>query len=215
MEHGREQARRRGDAPSRLTWSTVTPIVLRYFSGLVCELSSFRLRPRPPAMPSKDGKKIEPKTYFANERTYLQWFNAAAMLGSVSLGLVGLTATSRVIGLIFLPISVCLMLYALFMYHKRLRSIEERRSDGFHDPYGPTCVPSCILLLYDLLLFFLTSAHTHHTPTTPQRSHTSSVASTWLLNSPQVSRECALAGAQQLRRAGHEQNVRHRSGRAR
>lgn len=93
-------------------------------------------------MPAKDGKKIEPKTYFANERTYLQWFNAAAMLGSVSLGLVGLTATSRVIGLIFLPISVCLMLYALFMYHKRLRSIEERRSDGFHDPYGPTCVPS-------------------------------------------------------------------------
>ena len=87
---------------------------------------------------AKEIKKIEPKTYFANERTYLQWFNAAAMLGSVSLGLVGFTTTSRVIGLIFFPISICLMLYALFMYHKRLRSIEERRGEGFHDPYGPT-----------------------------------------------------------------------------
>lgn len=90
-------------------------------------------------MPSEQKSKIEPKTYFANERTYLQWFNAAAMLGSVSLGLVGFNEpTSRVVGLIFLPISVCLMIYALFMYHKRLRSIEQRRSDGFHDPYGPT-----------------------------------------------------------------------------
>lgn len=122
-------------------------------------------------MPSKDGKKIEPKTYFANERTYLQWFNAAAMLGSVSLGLVGLTATSRVIGLIFLPISVCLMLYALFMYHKRLRSIEERRSDGFHDPYGPTCVPSPASCYYTTYSCYLNLRRLLAHPEHAERSH--------------------------------------------
>ncbi len=89
----------------------------------------------------KSGSKIEPKTYFANERTYLQWFNAASLLGSVSLGLIGFSSSARVVGLIFMPISIGLLLYALYMYQKRLKNIEEKRADGFHDPYGPTCVP--------------------------------------------------------------------------
>ena len=48
----------------------------------------------------KSGSKIEPKTYFANERTYLQWFNAASLLGSVSLGLIGFSSSARVVAAI-------------------------------------------------------------------------------------------------------------------
>ncbi len=34
--------------------------------------------------------KIEPKTHFANERTFLQWFNSAVLLCSVGMALAGL-----------------------------------------------------------------------------------------------------------------------------
>ena len=34
--------------------------------------------------------RVEPKTYFANERTFLSWLNMAVLLSSVAVGLIGL-----------------------------------------------------------------------------------------------------------------------------
>jgi uncharacterized membrane protein YidH (DUF202 family) len=108
----------------------------------------------PPATTSKQTQnrmKIEPKTYFANERTYLQWFNAATLLGSLSLALITLDTHARVLGLIFLPIAVLLLLYALYTYHRRLRAITERRPDAsYHDPYGPTILTIVLAIAISL-----------------------------------------------------------------
>lgn len=108
--------------------------------------------------PVQSRMKIEPKTYFANERTYLQWFNAATLLGSIALALVNVGGASRVVGILFLPVSVMLMCYALWAFHRRLRNIHERL------PYG-TCLGSgsCIILLRS-------HQHTHRLPR-PVRSH--------------------------------------------
>lgn len=80
--------------------------------------------------PVQSRMKIEPKTYFANERTYLQWFNAATLLGSIALALINVGGRSVVVGILFLPVAVCLMCYALWAFQRRLHNIHERL------PYG-------------------------------------------------------------------------------
>lgn len=39
--------------------------------------------------------KNEPKTYFANERTFLSWLHMAVTIGSVASALLGFTGSSR------------------------------------------------------------------------------------------------------------------------
>ena len=48
-------------------------------------------------MPSKDGKKIEPKTYFANERTYLAWLRSGltALACLLLAGFMSITMSSQ------------------------------------------------------------------------------------------------------------------------
>ena len=88
--------------------------------------------------------KIEPKTYFANERTYLQWFNAATLLGSIALALINVGGRSVVVGVLFLPVAVCLMCYALWAFQRRLHNIHERL------PYGKTTVAQFLFYFYFL-----------------------------------------------------------------
>ncbi|KAK3264827.1 hypothetical protein CYMTET_26456, partial [Cymbomonas tetramitiformis] len=50
--------------------------------------------------------KIEPKTYFANERTFIQWLSAAALLVSLSIILVGEGGdTARTCGFLVMPVA--------------------------------------------------------------------------------------------------------------
>ena len=42
--------------------------------------------------------RIEPKTYFANERTFIQWLSSALLLVTLSLALIGFGGTARFIG---------------------------------------------------------------------------------------------------------------------
>lgn len=42
-----------------------------------------------PKIPGVVQKKIEPKTYFANERTFLSWLHMALTMGSISAAMVG------------------------------------------------------------------------------------------------------------------------------
>jgi hypothetical protein len=54
-------------------------------------------------------KKVEPKTLFANERTYLQWMQAGVLLTSLSLGLLSLEGESSRAGYFMSPIAVLVM----------------------------------------------------------------------------------------------------------
>lgn len=64
-----------------------------------------RLKPTAPARPSKKPKpapgalrgmqlELEPKTFLANERTYLTWLHMAIMVGSISTALLGFAASA-------------------------------------------------------------------------------------------------------------------------
>ena len=57
-------------------------------------------------------KKVEPKTLFANERTYLQWMQAGVLLTTLSLGLLSLEGESSRAGYFMAPIAVLVMLWS-------------------------------------------------------------------------------------------------------
>ena len=57
-------------------------------------------------------KKVEPKTLFANERTYLQWMQAGVLLTTLSLGLLSLEGDSSKAGYFMAPIAVLVMAWS-------------------------------------------------------------------------------------------------------
>ena len=99
-----------------------------------------------PLLQSAPGKRIalptrvEPKVFFANERTFLSWLNFSVLLGSLSIGLLNFSRdnTGLICAAIFTVIAMAAMGYALLTFHWRAKSIRMRGQGGFDDRYGPT-----------------------------------------------------------------------------
>ena len=74
--------------------------------------------------------KIEPKVFFANERTFLSWMNMSVTLATISLAVVAFGDSSRVskvYGLVLLPIAIGFVGYSLYSFIRRAGMI--RRKD--------------------------------------------------------------------------------------
>ena len=83
--------------------------------------------------------RVEPKVFFAAERTYLAWLEFAVLLASASGLLLNFgdgTALTAAIG--FVLVACLTLLYALGMYLWRVRAIRQRRAVRYHDGLGPT-----------------------------------------------------------------------------
>lgn len=97
---------------------------------------------------------IEPKTFFANERTFLQWFSTATLISSVALALIGVETQQSdlvTVGFIFLPIAMLILIYAFFMFYSRVKKLEARApSQKYADIWGP----ALLTLLLVIALFF-------------------------------------------------------------
>ncbi|KAJ1917236.1 hypothetical protein H4219_003320 [Mycoemilia scoparia] len=99
--------------------------------------------------------RVEPKVFFANERTFLSWLNFSIMLGSLALGLLNFgNATSRISGIVFTAIAMGIMIYALVLFQKRAERIRQRDSRPYDDRRGPTMLV-CVLLTAIMLNFYL------------------------------------------------------------
>jgi len=103
--------------------------------------------------------RVEPKTYFANERTLLQWINIAMFLAIGSIAFLRLsTDTPRALGIGIMVLALLFTIYSLVVYHYRRAAIVSRSVDGhYDDKYGPT-VLVVMLFIYILasLVFQLT-----------------------------------------------------------
>ncbi|KAJ1887258.1 hypothetical protein LPJ66_009211, partial [Kickxella alabastrina] len=85
--------------------------------------------------------RVEPKVFFANERTFLAWLNFSILLGSLALGLLNFgDRTGRVAGAAFTMISMFVMVYALMLFQWRAERIRRRESGPYDDRVGPTIV---------------------------------------------------------------------------
>ncbi|EGG05936.1 uncharacterized protein MELLADRAFT_36460 [Melampsora larici-populina 98AG31] len=119
-----------------------------------------------PLLQRAPGKKIalpvrvEPKVFFANERTFLSWLNFTVVLGGLAVGLLNFgDRVGQISAGIFTlvghfgmtKISACFS--ALITFHWRAQAIRKRGSGNYDDRYGPTVL--CISLLVAVVTNFI------------------------------------------------------------
>ncbi|KAF9349451.1 vacuolar transporter chaperone [Mortierella sp. AD094] len=100
--------------------------------------------------------RIEPKVFFANERTFLNWLQFTVLLGSISLTLLNFgDRMTRISGAVLTIVTLLAMVYALGIFHIRLSNILSTKPNRqFHDRIGPTVL--CVFLFGAYFLNFYT-----------------------------------------------------------
>lgn len=113
-----------------------------------------------PLLQSAPGKRIalptrvEPKVFFANERTFLSWLNFTVILGGLAVGLLNFgDKVGRISAGMFTLVAMATMGYALVTYHWRAAAIRKRGSGPYDDRFGPTML--CIFLLAAVVVNFV------------------------------------------------------------
>ena len=101
--------------------------------------------------------RVEPKVYFANERTFLKWLEFSVMIASIATGLLNFQRAGDTIGLItsalFTLIALFTIAYSGVLYMWRALKIRERCSSNvYSDLYGPTFI--CFVILAVTLINF-------------------------------------------------------------
>ncbi|KAF8928111.1 hypothetical protein EDD21DRAFT_386388 [Dissophora ornata] len=102
--------------------------------------------------------RVEPKVFFANERTFLSWLNFTVLLGSLAIGLLNFgDRIGRISAAVFTFVAVAVMIYALFTFHWRADRIRKRQPGPYDDRFGPTAlcvfIVSAIMINFGLRLF--------------------------------------------------------------
>ncbi len=83
--------------------------------------------------------RVEPKVYFAAERTFLSWLEFCIILGSIAATLLNFGDSLSVASAWGFTIVACIaLLYSIGLYLWRVRMIRGRRAVRYHDKYGPT-----------------------------------------------------------------------------
>ncbi|KAG0206997.1 vacuolar transporter chaperone [Mortierella sp. GBA30] len=100
--------------------------------------------------------RMEPKVFFANERTFLNWLQFTVLLGSIALTLLNFgDRLTRISGAVLTVITLLAMMYALGIFHVRLSNILSTKANRqFHDRWGPTVL--CVFLFGAYFLNFYT-----------------------------------------------------------
>ncbi|EHA48354.1 vacuolar transporter chaperone 1 [Pyricularia oryzae 70-15] len=99
--------------------------------------------------------RVEPKVFFANERTFLSWLNFTVVLGALAVGMLNFGDRPAFISsIMFTLVAMFTMGYALWQYHWRAATIRKRGQAGFDDRFGPTML-AIILFLAVVVNFVL------------------------------------------------------------
>lgn len=102
--------------------------------------------------------RVEPKTFFANERTFLSWLHMAVTIGSISAALLGFAGTDakkehqptenlvEIIAMILLPVAVAMVAYALTVFIWRSKAIAKKQVGYIDDRFGPLGLAVVVVL---------------------------------------------------------------------
>ena len=95
--------------------------------------------------------RIEPKVYFANERTFLAWLEFSILLGAIAAGLLNFGDGLAVVASItFTAVALAAMIYSLGLYIWRAQKIRKRRASRFDDRIGPSVLCSLLLIAWGI-----------------------------------------------------------------
>ncbi|KAI9493343.1 VTC domain-containing protein [Zychaea mexicana] len=102
--------------------------------------------------------RVEPKVFFANERTFISWLQFCALLLTVALSLLNFGDNSaRIVGGIFIGLAAVVAIYALYRFEKRAWMINRRVDGRYDDLWGPAVL--CTLLVGALIVNFYLRFH--------------------------------------------------------
>lgn len=97
------------------------------------------------------GAELEPKVFFANERTFIHWLTFAAMILSVALTLMNFGDNiNKIVGGVFFGVALVISLYAIGFYRWRAWRITNKPHLRYDDLIGPVFL--CVLLLGALIV---------------------------------------------------------------
>lgn len=98
--------------------------------------------------------RVEPKVYFANERTFLSWLSIGMIVGATALALLNYGARSALTASVgFFFTAIVIFLYATYKYLWRVVMIRQKKAVDYADKAGPRCICG-LLLLATLVSFF-------------------------------------------------------------
>ena len=112
-----------------------------------------------PRIPGVVQEKIEPKTYFANERTFLAWLHMALTMGSIATAMIGVStgssddSSTTLIAMVLLPVAVLMCGYALVVFHWRANAIKKKEELYYDDRRGPLALSTVVVTA--LFIIFL------------------------------------------------------------
>ncbi|ONH65115.1 Vacuolar transporter chaperone 4 [Cyberlindnera fabianii] len=98
--------------------------------------------------------RVEPKVYFATERTFLSWISIALILSATTTTLLSFgdrISLAAAVG--FFITTVATVVYAFAMYIWRILAIRKKEVANYDDPYGPTAI--CIALGLSVFTTFI------------------------------------------------------------
>jgi len=109
------------------------------------ETETIQLKPR------KAPIKIEPKVFFANERTFLAWMHVSIILAGASIAILAFSNKksapgSQIYGLIMLPVAVSFIVYSMFQYTRRAYMIRNKHPGPYDDTVGPTVLGMILMM---------------------------------------------------------------------
>ncbi|KAI8327805.1 VTC domain-containing protein [Chlamydoabsidia padenii] len=91
--------------------------------------------------------RVEPKVFFANERTYFAWMSFGTLLATFSVALFNAgDAVGKVSGVVYTLVSLSTLLYGMGLYYRRRELIRQRAAGPYDDMAGATAI--CLSLLF-------------------------------------------------------------------
>jgi uncharacterized membrane protein YidH (DUF202 family) len=94
-------------------------------------MSSQPLLQAPPGKRIALPTRVEPKVYFANERTFMSWLNSAIYICTLGIGLLNFGGDkSRILAIMFTAVGIGAMMYALYTFYWRGIQIRKRGQAG-------------------------------------------------------------------------------------
>lgn len=146
----------------------------------------FTSRPKamrvPNTTPRTTPMRIEPKTFFANERTFLTWMHMAVTIGTIAAALLGFSGSAQrtdkpsyegsdhtveIIAAILLPVAILMCVYSLTVFIWRSKAISKKQVGYIDDPRGPLGLAGVVVLALTAILIleildFVAALKAHH-----------------------------------------------------
>lgn len=95
--------------------------------------------------------RVEPKVFFANERTYFSWMSFGTLLSTFSLALFNAgDVVGKLSGIVYTLVSISTLMYGMGLYYRRRELIHNRAAGPYDELKGPTAI--CFALLFAVAL---------------------------------------------------------------